>query len=55
MERLDIRLALLVILISALYYAYMNQVGWNPGQPALVADLEVSGPACGRGLELDDP
>lgn len=55
MERLDIRLALLVILISALYYAYMNQVGWNPGQPALVADLEVGDPDYDRRLELSDP
>jgi len=28
-----------------------DQVGWGLGQP----DLEVVGPACGRGLELDDP
>ena len=24
------------------------QVGWDPGQPGLVPDLEVGGPACGR-------
>ena len=28
-----------------------GQVGWGPGQPGLV----LSGPACGRGLELHDP
>ena len=28
-----------------------GQVGWSPGQPGLVPDLEVGGPACG----LDDP
>ena len=27
---------------------------WD-GQPGLVSDLVVGGPACGRGLELDDP
>jgi len=32
-----------------------DQDGWSPGQPGLVPDLEVGGPACGRGLELDDP
>ena len=32
-----------------------GQVGWDPGQPGLVPDLEVGGPACGRGLELGDP
>ena len=31
-----------------------DQVGWGPGQPGLVLDLEVGGPACGRELELDD-
>ena len=31
-----------------------DQVGWGPGQPGLVSDLEVGGPACDRGeLELD--
>ena len=32
-----------------------GQVGWCPGQPGLVPDLEVGGPACGRGMELHDP
>jgi len=32
-----------------------GQVGWGHGQPGLVPDLEVGGPACGRGVELDDP
>jgi len=32
-----------------------HQVRWGPGQPGLVLDLEVGRPACGRGLELDDP
>ena len=32
-----------------------GQVGWGPGQPGLVLYGEVGGPACGRGLELDDP
>jgi len=31
-----------------------GQVGWGPGQPGLVPDLEVGGSACGRGLEPDD-
>jgi len=31
-----------------------GQVGWGPGQPVLVPDLEVGVSACGRGLELDD-
>ena len=30
-------------------------VGWGPEQPGLVLNGEVGGPACGRGLELDDP
>ena len=30
-------------------------VGWGAGQPNLVCDLAVGNPACGRGLELDDP
>jgi len=25
-----------------------GQVGWGPGQPGLVLDMEVSSPACGR-------
>ena len=32
-----------------------DQVGWGPGHPALVLDMEVGGPACSRGLGLDDP
>ena len=32
-----------------------GQVGWGPGQPGLVLNGEVGGPACGRGLELCDP
>ena len=32
-----------------------GQIGWGPGQPGLVLDMEVSGLTCGRGLELDDP
>ena len=27
-----------------------GQVGWGPGQPGLVPDLEVGGPACCRGF-----
>ena len=26
------------------------QVGWGPGQPGLVLNVEVGGPACGRGV-----
>ncbi len=26
-----------------------GQVGWGPGQPGLVLDMEVGGPACGGG------
>ena len=25
-------------------------VGWGPGQPGLVLNVEVGGPACGRGV-----
>jgi len=32
-----------------------DQVGWGPGQPGLMPDLEVGGPACSRGLERGDP
>ena len=32
-----------------------GQVGWGPGQPGLVLNVEVGGPACGGGLELRDP
>lgn len=27
-----------------------DQVGWGPGQPDLVAGMEISGPACGLGV-----
>ena len=27
-----------------------GQVGWSPGLPGLVPDLEVGGPACGGGV-----
>ena len=27
-----------------------GQVGWCPGQPDLALDMEVNGPACGRGV-----
>jgi len=27
-----------------------GQVGWDPGQPGLVLDLEVGGPACSMGF-----
>jgi len=27
-----------------------SQVGWGPGQPALVLNVEVGGPACGGGF-----
>ncbi len=27
-----------------------GQVGWGPGQPGLVLDMEVGGPACGGGV-----
>ena len=27
-----------------------GQVGWGPGQPDLVLDMKVGGPACGRGV-----
>jgi len=32
-----------------------GQVGWGPGQPGLILDMEVGCPACGGGLELHDP
>ena len=31
-----------------------DQVGWSPGQPGLVLDMEIGGPACGGGLKLHD-
>jgi len=31
-----------------------GQVAWGPGQPGLVLNVEVDGPACGRGLEICD-
>lgn len=34
---------------------FNNQVGWSPRQPGRVSDVEIGGPDCGRGLELDDP
>jgi len=27
-----------------------GQVGWGPGQPCLVLNVEAGGPACGRGI-----
>ena len=27
-----------------------GQVGWGPGQPGLVLNVEVGGPACSRGF-----
>jgi len=27
-----------------------GQVGWGPGQPRVVLNVEVGGPACGRGF-----
>jgi len=27
-----------------------GQVEWGPGQPGLVLDVEVDGPACSRGV-----
>jgi len=27
-----------------------GQVGWGPGQPGLVLNVEVGGPACGTGV-----
>jgi len=32
-----------------------GHVGWGPGQPGLVLDMEVGDPARGRELELGDP
>ena len=29
-------------------------VGWDPGQPGVVLNVEVGGPACGGGLEIHD-
>ena len=31
-----------------------GQVGWGPGQPGLVLNVEFGGPACGGGLEVHD-
>jgi len=27
-----------------------GQAGWDPGQPGVVLDTEVGGPACGKGV-----
>ena len=27
-----------------------GQAGWGPGQPGLVLNVEVGGPACGEGV-----
>ena len=37
--------------------AVQGQVGWGPGQPGLVVNVEVGSPACGGGgeLELHEP
>jgi len=32
-----------------------GQVGWGPGQPGLVLNGEVGGPALCGGLEIHDP
>ena len=32
-----------------------GQVGWGPGQPGLVLNVEVGGPACGGDLEFHNP
>jgi len=32
-----------------------GQIGWCPGQPGLVLNVEVGSPACGGGLEIHDP
>ena len=32
-----------------------GQVGWGAGQPGVVLNGEVGGPACGRGLDIHDP
>ena len=32
-----------------------GQVGWGPGQPDVVLDLEADNSAHSRGLELDGP
>jgi len=39
---------------SYLALSMKNSSRWGPGQPGLVLDMEVGGPACGKGLELDD-
>ena len=31
-----------------------SQVGWGPGQPGLVLNVEVGGPTCGGGLQIHD-
>jgi len=34
---------------------FQCQNAWGAGQPGLVLNVEVGSPACGRGLEFDDP
>ena len=30
-------------------HSIQGQLGWSPGQPGVVRDMEVGGPACARG------
>ena len=32
-----------------------GQIGWDLRHPGLVLNVEVGGPACGRGLEIHGP
>jgi len=41
--------------VDAPFLEMFNQVGWGPGQPGLVPDLEVGGFAVAGGLGLEDP
>jgi len=36
--------------LPARFEGVQDQVGWGPGLPGPVPDLEVDGPACGRGV-----
>jgi len=35
---------------KAILGGVQGQAGWGPGQPNLVLNVEVGGPACGRGV-----
>ena len=41
--------------VDALCLEVFIQLGWSPGQPGLIPDLEVGGPTCSWNLILEVP